>query len=238
MSRKTPVLVALGVALLLSLQPRRATPAPLRAPQVPVLTNRLQSYFDGLGESIDVETDQLAAQSEPLWTVFSSLTVTIAVTLRGDFAGVDSIGVYSPGVASPSLMRVFPAESRAGWFAVLSFDPSPARLMVTLFDSNLSLQGTTTYPGVAATNFGFYMQGPRGTFFMQDARNPNAAPQMLLFGGTGPDTGSWWLCWEGQPVGAGSDQDYFDAVLLEQCITCAPDPVRTSTWGAVKQRYR
>ncbi len=238
MSRSALGFVVYGLALLLSLGPARAALAALRTPQVPVLTNRLQSYLDSRGESIQVETDQLAQQSSPFQTSSPLSSFTLNLSLGGNYAGGDSIGIYNEGEASPSLMRVLPAESRVGWLAVLQFLPSPARLIVGLFDSNNVLQGSTTYPGAVPTNFGFYLQGPGGTFFMQDARNPSGAAQMLLYAGTGANSLGAWLCWEAQPVGAGSDQDYDDAVLFEECVFCQGDPVRTSTWGAIKQRYR
>jgi hypothetical protein len=205
---------------------------------VVVLTHRLQSYLDSLGESIRVDTDQLATQTGPLQPSSNLFTFTLTVLLGGNYAGGDSIGAYNAGDASPNLMRVFPAQATIGWFAVLAFRPSPHRLVVSLFDSNNVFQGTTTYLGADPTNFGFYLQGPSGTLFMQDARNPNGAPQMLSFDGTGNYFGSDWLCWEDQPVGAGSDRDFADVVLLEQCTFCVPDPVKKSTWGALKQRFR
>lgn len=238
MSRNSPELVVHALAWLLLLAPSGAAGGVLRSPQVPVLTGRLQSYLDGLGESIQVNTDQLAAQTGPLRTALSVNNFTLNLTLGGNYAGGDSIGVYNAGDASPTLMRVFPAQATIGWFAVLAFEPSPQRLLVALFDANVSFVSATTYLGVDPTDFGFYLQGPNGTFFMQDARNPNDAPQMLAFTGTGIDANMDLLCWEDAQVGAGSDQDFDDVVLVEECTNCMPDPVMKSTWGALKQRFR
>ena len=40
-------------------------------------------------------------------------------------------------------------------------------------------------------NFGFYLEGPAGTFYSQDSRNAGGKPQVLAFAGTGPYAGRW-----------------------------------------------
>jgi hypothetical protein len=212
----------------------------LRAPQVNVSSDRLQSFFDGIGSTVRVETQQRAQQTGPLPIQQPGDPTSFDVNLQLlDHYPVGTVlGVYNASEASPTLMPVFPAEATPGWLAILSFRRSPQRLVVHLLDENTLLLRNTTFLGADPTNFSFYLQTPNGTFFMQDARNPGGSPQMLLFTDEGgPYWTDSWLCWEDQSVGAGSDQDYDDAVIVTECSNCFA-AVERSTWGAVKQRFR
>lgn len=213
-----------------------ATPATaaLRSPQVPVLGGGLQGYFNGVGESINVLTDQDAVAT---WstTVSNNSTFSLMIELAGN-APSNAIGIYNAGEATPTLYQVFPGAATAGWFATASFRISPIRVVINLFDQDAVWQGSSTYLGADKDNFGYYLQGPGGLFYTQDARNPSGAAQALAYAGTGVNVGQWWLCWEDIQVGGGSDQDYEDAVLFLESVT--PVPVHTTTWGALKTRFR
>ena len=113
----------------------------------------------------------------------------------------------------------------------------PDRVVVNLFDATATLQGTTTYLGIDANNFGFYEQnGNTGlVLYSQDGRNPGLAAQMLAYQGTGINLGEWWLCFEDAPL-ANSDRDYDDAVMILESV----NPLATvpATLGGVKSLYR
>lgn len=207
--------------------------AAFRLPQEPVLGGGLQGYLNGVGESINVNADQNAAQR---WTatVSNNSTFTVQIELAGN-AALNNIGIYNASAVAPALYQVFPGAATSGWFAVASFRTAPVRVIVNLFDASASIQGTTTYLGADKTDFGYYLQGPGGTFYTQDARNPAGAAQALTYAGTGINSGSWWLCFEDVPL-AGSDQDYDDAVLFLESVN--PTPVSKTTWGSVKARFR
>jgi hypothetical protein len=203
--------------------------AALRVPQVPVSDGSLQGYLNSVGESINVLTDQNSAQR---WasTVSNNSTFTIQVEL-GSFAPSNSIGIYNAALAAPPLYQVFPGAATAGWFAVASFRTSPVRVIVNLFDASAALQGSTVYLGADRNDFGFYLSGPGGTFYTQDARNPGAAAYALTFAGTGLNSGSWWLAFEDL-----NDFNYSDAVLFLESVN--PTPVSKTTWGSLKSRFR
>ena len=203
----------------------------LRSPQIVFNGGELQSYLNGVGESIDVSTDQVDAQ---VWrsTVSGNATFTLMIELAG-YADQNTIGVYNGDAASPTLYQVFPGYASAGWFAIASFRSTGA-LIVNLFDQNAVGQGTTTYTGVDRTKFGYYLQSPAGTFYTQDYRNPSGYPQALAYAGTGQNAGSWWLCWEDLPW-LSADRDFNDAVLFLESVN--PTPVRQDSWGALKARY-
>lgn len=214
--------------------------AAFRVPQVPVLGGSLQGYLNSVGESINVLTDQEDVQR---WasTVSGNSSFTIQVELTANGAA-NTIGLYNAAAGSPALYQVFPGAATADWFAIASFRPTPSRVIVSLFDSFATLLGSTTYVGADASDFGFYLQGPNGTFYTQDARNPGGAAQAVSFKGTANNVGNWWLAFEDgtvaglNQIGPGSDQDYDDCVLFMESVN--PTPVTGTSWGALKQRFR
>jgi len=209
----------------------------LRAPQVPVLGGTLQGYLNGQGESINVLTDQQNAQ---VWSQSASgnALLTLMVELSANAAS-NELGIYNSAAGAPTLYTVLPAGATQGWYAVMSFRTGPDRVIVNLFDASAAFQSSTTYLGVNANSFGFYIKDTTSgnVLFSQDGRNPGAKAQMLAYQGTGINAGEWWLCFEDTAVNGGaSDQDYDDAV----CILESVNPLATvpSTLGSVKSLYR
>jgi hypothetical protein len=203
----------------------------LRAPQVAFNDTTLQAYLNSQGESINTLTDQVDGQ---IWdsSVSGNATFTLMIELTANAAN-NAIGVYNTGVPSPALRNVFPGGASAGWFATAHF--GGGNLTVTVFDQNSVIQGQITYSGVNANAFGFYLVGPGGTFYSEDAKNPGGKPRILTFLGTGPNFGDWWECFE-DSNGATATSDFDDAVLLLQSVV--PTPTSSSTWGKVKSLYR
>lgn len=205
---------------------------PLRTPQVTVNPGdgSLQAYFNGIGESINVATDQLDAQT---WSTTISGNSTLTLMLEiASYAGQNAIGVYNGGDVAPALYQVFPGAATPGWYAVAHFG-SDGSLVVSLFDLNSVFQGQTAYAGVDRNNFGFYLQGPGGTFYSQDYRNGGVA-HVLTYAGTGVNYGCWWQCIEDLPNDV-SDFDFNDAVLFVESVS--PVPAGKSSWGRIKSLY-
>ena len=205
--------------------------AALRSPQVAVFGGCLQGELNGQGESINVLTDQNAVQR---WasTVSNNSTFTIQVELSAN-AAANTYGIYNASLAAPPLYAVFPGAATAGWFATASFRTGPTRVVVNLFDNNAAFVSTVTYLGADRNDFGFYLSGPGGLFYTQDARNPGGNPQALTYAGTGLNSGSWWLAWEDTPFAANSD--FCDALLFLESVN--PTPVSKTTWGSLKARF-
>jgi len=210
--------------------------AALRSPQVPVAGGTLQGYLNSVGESINVLTDQQDIQR---WaaTVSNNSTFTIQVELSGN-AAANTYGLYNASLVAPPLYLVFPGAAASGWFATASFRTAPIRVVVNLFDNNAAFVATTTYLGADRNDFAFYLSGPGGLFYTQDARNPCGAAQALTYAGTGLNSGSWWLCWDDAQRGCGgpSDSDFDDAVLFLESVN--PTPASTTSWGQLKARFR
>ena len=203
---------------------------PLRATQVTFNSGSLQNYLNLNNPGpppIIVNTDQLDAQQ---WTssVSGNSDFTLMIELSGN-AQANSIGIYNVG--QPPLFQVFPGAATAGWSALAHF--AGGNLTVTLFDNNGVPQGQTFYPGVNKDDFGFYLQGPGGTFFSEDSRN-GGSPQVLTYAGTGVNFGDWWVCFEDAPYAA-PISDFDDAVLL--CQSIVPTATSNTTWGSVKSRF-
>ncbi len=215
----------------------RAAGAALRSPQVPVLGGVLQSYLNINGEHIDVSTDQFDIQR---WAspIPSKPTYTAWFELTRKPAGM-SVGLYNASDVAPAQYTLFPPESTPYWFASASFRTSPARVVISVFDTGVDLLSTTTYLGADMNDFAFYLSGPNGVFYTQDARNPGSLAQWLAYAGTGVNTGNWWLAGEATSVAGGSsDQGYDDVVVYFENNSCACSDVQRTSWGTLKSRFR
>jgi hypothetical protein len=207
---------------------------------VPVQGTGLQTSLDLHDGHIDVSTAQLDAQH---WSgdFSNNSTFTFQVELLGNAAG-NEIGIYNGGSAAPALYRVFTANATDGWFAVVIFRFSPTRVVVSLFDAQANFLGSNTYLGADRSDFAFYLQGPGGTFYSQDIRNPGHDARVLAYAATGLNAGSFWMAFEDGAV-ASTDHDFDDVVLFLEggavpLSTTSPVDVLHSTWGSVKARFR
>ncbi|HET6349401.1 MAG TPA: hypothetical protein VFH88_10005 [Candidatus Krumholzibacteria bacterium] len=203
----------------------------LRVPQVILNGTSLQNYLNSMSESINVNTDQVDAQS---WSASASgnSVFTLMVEYAGNASG-NAIGVYNTDDGAPALFQIFPGAATPGWHALISF--SGSSLMVYLFDGANALMSSFSYAGVHPNSFGFYMNGPGGLFYSQDGRNPGLNAQMLTYAGTGLNFGEWWLCFEDTQYALG-DKDFDDAVVILESVV--PLKTQTATLGAVKALYR
>lgn len=197
----------------------------LRDPQVEFDSADLLGSFP-----IDLLFGQLDAQvwNDPV-DVHTSLLLIELVKTNGPN---HSIGIYDTTQPVSPLCVVFTGTASVGWFASAYF--YGGNLTVTLFDQNAVIQGQTIYPGVNSHAFGFYIQGPAGTFYSQDSRNLGS-PHVLTYGGVGLNFGDWWQCFEAS-TDPTMEADFDDVVLLMQRVV--PTATHASTWGRLKSLYR
>lgn len=206
--------------------------AALRVPQINVSGGTLQAYLNGVGESINVLTQQ---EATTVWTHTASMTTgyTIMLESTGN-ANLNAIGLYNGSDASPALRMLLGAAEGPDAYSLATFQAG-GQLTVNRFDANGLPIGSTVYGGVDPTGFGFYLEGADGTFYTQDARNPGGRAQAISFKGTGANAGVWWLCFEDTPVeGGDSDRDYDDCVIIMESVNTTP--VSRTTWGQLKSR--
>jgi hypothetical protein len=221
-------LVLLGSAALVS-----PAAAGLRVPQVPVIGGGLQAFFVGIGESINVNTDQQDTQ------VFQqAISGNALMTLKfqsSPNAPVQQIGIYNAAAVIPPLFFVMSGSVGPNGYSSMSFKPGNL-LVVNRFDAVGNFLSTTTFGGVDAGNFGVYLSVPAGTVFSQDARNPGGLARMLVYKGTGLNAGEWFLCFDEPLAGAPGDQDFDDCVLILESVN--PLATEPSTIGGIKALYR
>jgi hypothetical protein len=216
-----------STALLLTLMAAIAHAA-ARVPQVPVSGTALATFFASQGQTIDVNTQQLDVQIMDL-----SALPRFEVRIFGPGVTGTSFGAYNASAGSPPLYLIAPGAAANGWYAVADFRTSPTRLVVSLFDQNSAFQGSTTYLGVEPSALGFYDQGPIGTFYTQDSRNPGGEAKILAYNATGSPGWTWFAC----ETGAGPGGDYADFIALVN-LSLAPVPVSRTDWGTLKRRFR
>jgi len=228
-TRRRPSGLTWIALLALVVLPASPAVAALRSPQVPVTGTALAAFLASQSQAIDPASDQLDLQQLSLGATASFDVHAYAAVLPTAPAGI-----YNALAPTPSLYQVWPGGPSTDWFPACSFRTSPTRLVVNLFDGLGTLQGTTTHLGADPTAFAFYAQGPNGTEYQQDARNPLGAARMLAFSGTGARAGSTWLAFE---TGVGPGGDFADLVLLVN-LALAPVDVQRTTWGELRRRFR
>jgi hypothetical protein len=230
MKRKATTLIVSLVALVSSATFANAA---LRVPQVPVIGGGLQAYLISVGQTINVLTDQDATQT---WTNTVSGTTTYTIEFQSSpNAAVQQFGMYNASAVIPPLFFLMSGSVGPQGFSTATFKPGNI-VVVNRFDALANFLSTTTFGGIDASNLGFYLSVPAGTVFTQDARNPGGLARAITFQGTGGSAGTWWLCWDEPQAGAPGDQDFDDLVVLMESVN--PTPVNTTTWGALKARFR
>ena len=233
MKRAATTLIVLLVVSVASVALTSPADAALRAPQVAVLGGTLQAYFLGIGESINVLTDQDATQA---WTKTSSSTQTHTIQFQGSLnSATHQIGLYNSSAPAPALYFLMSGAVGPLGFSTATFQAG-GNLVINRFDANANFLSSTVYAGADPTGFGFHLNGPNGGYYTQDSRNPGGLAQALAFKGTGPNTGTWFLCWEESSRAAGADDDFDDLVILMESVN--PTPVSKTSWGQLKTRFR
>lgn len=221
-----------GLAMLLLFATVGPASATLRSPQVPVVGGGLQAFFNSIGESINVNTDQDATQT---WTHTVSGTTTFTIEFQSSpNAAIQQFGLYNASAVIPPLFFLMSGSVGPLGFSTATFKPGNI-LVVNRFDANGNFLSTTTFGGVDENNFGFYLSVPSGTVFTQDARNPGGLARALTFKGTGRNAGTWWLCWDEPLAGAPGDQDFDDLVIQMESVS--ETPVSRTSWGQLKARF-
>ena len=217
---------------------------PLRYPQVAFNSTAVQAFLDASDGGIQAGTDQLDAQV----VSFSGIAQVFVVEyLQG--TGLE-FGAYDPNSAGTPVRCPFFTPASAPRGVVTCRLAGDSALLVAEFDSLANLVRSASYPWAAHMKFGFYVTGPGGTWYSQDARNAGV-PHALTYGGTGANTGVLYECFEPgafDPADPGAFGGLVVGFDTSSCgtpssragralgVECSPTVV--FTWGGLKAIYR
>jgi hypothetical protein len=233
MTNRLKTIVAAASFVVLGAAIASPASAGLRVPQVPVIGGGLQAYLNSIGESINVNTDQQDAQTFQQ-SASGNASLTIAFQSSPN-AAIQQVGIYNAGAVIPPLFFIISGSVGPLGYSTMSFKPGNI-LVVNRFDALANFLSTTTFGGIDAGNFGFYMSTAAGTIFSQDARNPGGLARMIVFKGTGLNSGEWFICVDEPGVGTPGDQDYDDCVLVLESVN--PLATQQSSLGQVKALFK
>jgi hypothetical protein len=163
-----------------------------RAPGA-VVGGGLQAYLIGVGETINVNTDQDATQS---WshTISGSTTYTIQFQSSPN-AAIQQFGLYNASAVIPPLFFLMsgsvgpPGILHGHVQAGQHRDREPVRRACELPEHDdvrrRRPEQLRVLPG-----------DPERHRVHADARNPGGLARAISFQGTGANAGTWWLCWD------------------------------------------
>ena len=188
----------------------------------------LQSLFDGwVDPGYDVNAEY---QAPGYWTM--GVTGQSAATLIIEIAGnrnLNKFGLFDRQDSSNRL-EVYDGAAGGGAKRTITYDPVTKKYRVIDTDA-IALVDSSIFSG---SSFGFYLEGPGGTFFSDSALNSDEV-QMVAFQGEGQNadffgtgdapwlSNEWILAWE-DLVYTGSDQDFNDLVMVIESVTPVPEP--------------
>src|SRR5262249_943535 len=162
----------------------------------------------------------------------ASLTIQFQSSPNG---ALQQIGIYTGSAVIPPLFFLISGSVGPLGFSTMSFKPGNI-LTVNRFDALANFLSTTTFGGVDENNFGFYLSVPTGTVFSQDYRNPGGLARMIVFKGTGLNSGEYFLCWDEPLNGAPGDSDFDDCVLVLESVN--PLATQSANLGQVKALFK
>jgi len=169
-----------------------------------------------------VNTDQSGAELFQIEASGGSIA-TMIIQFAGN-AAFSSFGIYDPGNTATKLQLFSGGTLQGDTVGVKSNSLNRFRLL-----------GTNTWVQFSSATFGYYLDGPNGTFYSLTSQN-NGNTQMVSYRGDGdiiqlPDnaSGVWGpssyiLAWEDASLSNGSDKDYNDMVVYVESVTRVPEP--------------
>jgi hypothetical protein len=216
---------------------------------LPILTNPRPIGFNSAGLSgVFAGIGATTYAADPVNTQLSNAifksdgsggSVASFIISLGAFAPNNTVGLYkycTGGPVAPYLAPIFSgALSGEVAQATVSFLANGTVVVTPTVDPNgRVIQGA--YAGFGAS-FGFFIDGPGGQYFSQDALNPGGSPQAFIYQGNNSDqitlpgfapgtfTDDEFIIAFEDLAYAGSDQDFDDNVFLVESIEpVVPEP--------------
>lgn len=187
----------------------------------------------GGASSVDVQADQI--EMDQYWRLTGSGTsaATMVIEIAGN-STLNSFGIYDAGNVANKIV-LFEGGATSGHKATVSIW-SNNHVVVSDVTNLVYRQADFT-----GSTFGYFLQGPGGTFYSDNTLNYNGADKMVSFAGTGDlvqlsgnNPGTWTpneyiLAWE--DLGAGADNDFNDMVVMVESVEPIPEPTTMGLMG-------
>lgn len=170
----------------------------------------------------NVQTDQTGAELFQIEASGGSIA-TMIIQFAGN-AAFNSFGIYDPNNTATKLQLFAGGTAQGESVGVKANGLNQFKLL-----------GTSTLVQFTSATFGYYLDGPNGTFYSQAGQN-GGHEQMVSYRGDGdtiklPDlaSGVWGpssyiLAWEDTALNNGSDKDYNDMIVYVESVTKVPEP--------------
>ncbi|CAB1276046.1 DUF4114 domain-containing protein [Candidatus Nitrosacidococcus tergens] len=180
---------------------------------------------------IDVYTDQINPSA--LWSIGStgSSENALMFEIAGN-AGLNTFGIYDP-TNKDNKLQLFSGSASDAYSTTLK-NIGGGSYKATQFDSSGDVLGQQSANFGTNNLFGYYLEGPGGTFYSDPSLNPNGNAQMVAYeGGHGVSlnlgagsskflANEYILAWEDMAYGTG-DNDFNDfAVMVESVDPSGP----------------
>ena len=170
----------------------------------------------------DVNNNQAGAELFQIEASGGSIA-TMIIQFAGN-AAFNSFGIYDPNNTATRLQLFAGGTASGDGVGVQSNDLNQFKLL-----------GTSALVQFSSATFGYYLDGPNGTFYSLASQNGDNA-QMVSYQGDGDRiklpghaSGVWGpssyiLAWEDTPLTSGSDKDYNDMIVYVESVTKVPEP--------------
>jgi hypothetical protein len=192
----------------------------------------LQTILDNItndgSSSVNVAADQVVLDQYWQLTASGTSAATMIIEVAG-YAPSNTFGIYDRANPS-SKVTLFSGAATDGDQAAVSIKATGA-VYVNFVNTGVVFN---------AANFGYFLSGPGGTFYSDDALNPGAADHMVSYQGKGDLVtlpglypGAWTpneyvLAWEDL---ANGDNDFDDMVVMVESVQPVPEPTTLGLMG-------
>ena len=220
------VMLAAQLAMADSIQAFNTRPVTVNGPAPgEVSLQDLLNQIYGCTGCVNAQTDQ---QSAGMWGLPG--TSVMSPVLQFEYAGNASSNVFgiwytSDSSITPTMVPIFfgGATGQTMTFATIYWDAAGMHI----FSPDASVN-TGVFTGIPQSSFGFYLEGPGGTFYTVDQLN-NGNPQAIAYNYGSLDR--WTFAFEDKPY-ANTDHDYNDMVVSVESIAPVPEPASLCLLGS------
>ena len=206
---------------------------PVNGTSLQTILNNLS--VDGVSD-VNVNTDQVSADEYWQLTASGGSIATMIIEVAG-YAGSNRLGIYD-GANPSSKVYLFQGVNTDGDMASVSLKANGTvyvnnQIQKDASNNNIIFSGPT---------FGYFLEGPGGTFYSNDALNTDGKDHMVAYQGKGETVtlpgyypapwsqNEYVLAWE-DVAAPGADFDFDDMVLMVESVHPVPEPTTLGLMG-------